>query len=412
MRILVDGDNKVRIRFLRNIFRSTEQKKLNISEVIDVHKRHLAFDGITVKYSQDGSDEFTYNEYESMKVYENYDFLLKDWTKLKKIDKPSNNYTDRLPIEEDTVLRIDKETGNYYRTKVDKDKFDETQLFEVAQFLPYTTEGITQVDKPEGLSIGFSPIIPTIVDTAKFVSFTERPIPTEALYIDAEISYNKNAAYVLELEKAADGVFTENQSSLLEELKNLLDFDCGFTLGIVRTSPEGSLSQNYAVVTKNVDGFGNDEWVRTLCTTTVTSDSVSRNGELFDYNGTDEGIGAPLEQLVSLKLWSGKQNFDASTLTSVDENGNTITGKDVYDNNPTGPLPNRGLVPQFLSEYLHFLKNRKPITVVGNMHVSELLNIEWDKYHEVAGYKGLLDKIKFTISMEGMSEVTVEHFII
>ena len=183
-------------------------------------------------------------------------------------------------------------------------------------------------------------------------------------------------------------------------------------MGIVRTSPEGSLSQNYAVVTKNVDGFGNDEWVRTLCTTTVTSDSVSRNGELFDYNGTDEGIGAPLEQLVSLKLWSGKQNFDASTLTSVDENGNTITGKDVYDNNPTGPLPNRGLVPQFLSEYLHFLKNRKPITVVGNMHVSELLNIEWDKYHEVAGYKGLLDKIKFTISMEGMSEVTVEHFII
>ena len=58
------------------------------------------------------------------------------------------------------------------------------------------------------------------------------------------------------------------------------------------------------------------------------------------------------------------------------------------------------------------MKHRKPISVVGNIHVSELLNVEWDKYHDVAGYRGLLDKIKFTVSMEGMSEVTVDHFII
>ena len=119
-----------------------------------------------------------------------------------------------------------------------------------------------------------------------------------------------------------------------------------------------------------------------------------------------------MDQLVSLKLWSGKQNFDPSALVEVDSEGNTITGKDVYNNNPTGPLPNRGLVPQFLSELLHFMKHRKPISVVGNIHVSELLNVEWDKYHDVAGYRGLLDKIKFTVSMEGMSEVTVDHFII
>lgn len=412
LRVIVSNDNHARLCFLRNIFRNTETKVFVIDEILDVNKRHLPFNGLTVKYSEEEGDEYSYNDYKSIKIYDNYEFLLKDWTALKNIDKPSNAYTELLPIEEDTTLRIDKETGNFYRTKVDKNTFDEAQLFEVAQFNQYHIDGTTKEDSPEELSIGFRPMIPTIIDTTKFASFTKRPIPTEAFYVDAEIDYNNNAATVLELEKAADGVFTGNQSSLQEELKDLLDFDCGFTLGIIRTSPEGSLSENYTEVTQNVDGFGNAEWVRTLCTTTVTSDSVSREGALFDYNGTDEGIGAPMDQLVSLKLWNGKQNFDPSSLVSVDSEGNTTTGKDVYDNNPTGPLPNRGLVPQFLSEYLHFKKYRKPISVVGYMHISELVNVDWDKYHTVAGYRGLLDKIKFTVSMEGMSPVTVEHFVI
>lgn len=412
MKILVGNDNKVRIRFLRNIFRSNDVKKLVMSKVLDVKKRHLPFNGFVVKYGQEDGEEFNYSDYKDLKIYDNYEFLLKDWVKLKNIKTPSDPYTELLPIEEDVILRIDKETGNFYRTKVDKNTFDEAQLFEVAQFIGYKTDGTTKDDSPEEQSIGFSPMIPTIIDTNKFATFTERPIPTEAFYVDAEINYNKNASTVLELKKAADGVFTATHPSLLEELKNLLDFDCGFTLGIVRTSPEGSLSENYTEVTQNVDGFGNAEWVRTLCTTTVTSDSVSREGYLFDYNGTDEGIGAPTDQLVSLKLWNGKQNFDPSALVAVDEEGNTLTGADVYNNNPTGPLPNRGLVPQFLSELLHFLKNRKPISVTGNIHISELVNIEWDKYHDVAGYRGLLDKIKFSVSMNGMSEVTVEHYII
>ena len=412
LRILIDNDNKVQLRFLRNIFRSKEVKKITISEVLDVYKMHTSFDGIHVKYSQEDEGEFQYKEYKNIKAYENYELLLKDWVKLKDIKTPSNPYTELLPIEEDTLLRIDKETGNFYRTKVDKDTFDEAQLFEVAQYNAYEVEGYTDEDKPEEHTIGFQPITPTLIDTTQFASFTERPIPTEAFYVGADVSYNKDASHVLELPNAADKVFTGCQSALLEELKNLLDYDCGFMMGIVRTSPEGNLSDNYTEVKQNVDGFGNAEWVRTLCTTTVTNDSVGRDGSLFDYNGTEEGIGVPTEQLVSLKLWSGKQNLDPSHLAEVDSEGNSLTGADVYNNNPTGPLPNRGLVPQFLSEYLHFRKNRKPITLVGNIHVSELLNIEWDKYYEVDGYHGLLDKIKFSVSMNGMSEVTVEHFLI
>ena len=411
MRILASTDQRVKIRLLRNVFRSTECKSLTFSDILSVSKKHLGFNGIQIKYSNDEGEEFKYDVYKEMSVYENYESLLKVWSILKN-DKKTDSYTGRTPIEEDVILRIDKETGNFYRTKIDKKTFDEAQLFEVAQFLPYTQEGITKEEKPEEITIGFSPVIPTVINSGKFIFKTERPAPTESLFIDTEVAYDKNSDVYLELKNAADGLYTSVRSSMLETLKELLDFDCGFTMGIVRTSPEGSLSQNFTVVTKNVDGFGNDEWVRTLCTTTVTSDSVSREGYLFDYNGTDEGIGAPMDQLVSLKLWNGKQNFDPSSLVSVDSDGNATTGKDVYNNNPTGPLPNRGLVPQFLSEYLHFRKHRKPISVVGYMHVSDLVNVEWDKYHTVAGYKGLLDKIKFTVNMEGISPVTVEHFVI
>lgn len=411
VRILIDAENRVRVRFLRSIFRSSSVKKLSFTNVLSVSKKHLGFNGLKIAYSTEDGEEYKYDAYKEEKVYDNYDPLLKEWTNLKN-QKTEDSFTGLLPIDQDILLRIDKETGNFYRTKVDKNTFDEAQLFEVAQFLPYEIDGTTSDGSPEELSIGFSPIIPTGINNSKFTIETERPIPTEAFFVDVEVPYDKNSKHILELKDATDGVYTSCNYAMLEKLKNLLDFDCGFTLGIVRTSPEGSLSENYTEVTQNVDGFGNAEWVRTLCTTTVTSDSVSREGYLFDYNGTDEGIGAPMDQLVSLKLWNGKQNFDPSALVAVDEEGNTLTGADVYNNNPTGPLPNRGLVPQFLSELLHFLKNRKPISVTGNIHISELVNIEWDKYHDVAGYRGLLDKIKFSVSMNGMSEVTVEHYII
>lgn len=407
-----DTTRQARIHLYRNIFRNTETKDFQFKEILSVKRLHQTFSGIEIKYNEEEGEEFSYNEYSSMTLYENYETLLSEWISLKKIGD-INPYTGLTPIEEDVILRIDKTTGNFYRTEIDKDKHIDPQLFEEAQFLPYKVESDIKGEKPEELNISFSPVIPTAInDTSTIQTFTERPLPTEAFFAETEIVRKGDLDHWLELKDAADGVETLCYTGALEHLKDLLDFDCGFTLGVVRTSPEGSLSENYTEVSQNVDGFGNAEWVRTLCTTTVTSDSVSREGYLFDYNGTDEGIGAPMDQLVSLKLWNGKQNFDPSSLVSVDEEGNTLSGADVYNNNPTGPLPNRGLVPQFLAEYLHFRKHRKPISAVGNIHISELLNIEWDKYYTVAGYRGLLDKIKFTVSMRGMSEVTVEHFVI
>ena len=318
----------------------------------------------------------------------------------------------------DTILKIVKDTGNFYRTKVDSSSYDKPALFEVAQFLPYENKGDdASTEKSEELNISFTPVIPTAVGSsthARPYKQTEEEEqhfkdPGEAFYLDVETTYKEND-YNKQIEShyTGEGNAWYWKPSYHKNIKELLDASLDFTIGVLRTTPEGSLADSYAVVKKNVDGFGNDEWVQTQSVNRVTSDSVSKEGALYDYNGTDEGIGAPLEQLISLKIWNGKQNLPKNFKTTDHETFKTVE----YNNNPTGPLPNRGLVPQFLSEYLHFLKNRKPISVVGNIHVSELLNVEWDKYYDVAGYRGLLDKIKFTVSMEGMSEVTIDHYMI
>lgn len=113
-----------------------------------------------------------------------------------------------------------------------------------------------------------------------------------------------------------------------------------------------------------------------------------------------------------MKIWSGKQNFNPSALTDTDSDGNVVTGKDVYDNNPTGSLPNRGFMPQFLSEYIHFLKHRKTLEITASMEAAEIADIQWESYYEIAGYRCFIDKISFSADANGMGIVTFRVYCI
>lgn len=407
VRFLFDDSLSVcKVVLLRNIFRNTKVQKLAISDILEVHKKHTIYNGSKILYSKDDGTEFSYSEYSTSLLYPDYVSMRASWNE--------STY--------DTTLKIIKDTGNFYRTKVDKSSNDKPALFEVAQFLPFESEGHGAFrDKPEEIIINFSPVIPTAVGNstqARPTDYTDSlsehfKNPGEALFLDVNVIYKEG-----DVNKKVEGYQQTSHSigkngwawrpDYHKNVKEILEASLDFTIGVLRTTPDGSLSEEYTVIRQNADGFGNDEWIQTQSVNRITNDSVSKEGAIYDYNGTDEGIGAPLEQLISLKIWNGKQNLPKNFKTEDSETFATVE----YNNNPTGPLPNRGLVPQFLSEYLHFLKNRKPISVVGNIHVSELLNVEWDKYYDVAGYRGLLDKIKFTVSMEGMSEVTIDHYMI
>lgn len=425
VRLLFDDANGVNIILLRDVFRSTEITKLKAVNIHSVTKKHIGFSGVTVKYANEEGDEFSYNDYFSMKVYDTYKSMLEEW----KSQMDEKDALNNPVLESDRTLKIIKETGNFYRTKVDKEKYTTPQLFEVAQFLPYSIEGDeNNSDEPEELTLSFSPIIPTGVQIGetgskdKFDILAEIETPDEAFFVDADLEWKdsqvNNKSKLLNIDHTKDELIggselKYNYTTSAETLKDILEYDCEFALGIVRTTPEDSETGTYyEIIKKNWDGFGNDEWAVTVSTNTVTSDSVTKQGAVYDYNGSGEGIGTSLDQLISLKLWAGKDNFDPKNLVDYDENGNQITGSAVYDNNPTGPLPNRGLVPQFLSEYLHFLKHRKTLEIVATIEVAELVNIHWDKYYEVAGFRCLLNKLSFDITSSGIGKVTMEVYCI
>jgi hypothetical protein len=273
----------------------------------------------------------------------------------------------------------------------------------VAQFLPYEVEGNGYVDQsdPEDITIGFTPIIPTNIHN--FRTQAEFTQPKEAYYVDEDLDYAK-------IDRGKGDTITYG-THWHETLKDLLEHDNGFTVGVFRTTPEGSLSEGYTDIQSNADGFGNSQWVRTVATTTVTSDSVTHTGELYDYNGTDEGTGVALNEYISLKIWNCKQELDTSNLT-MGEDGKVFSGDEVYNNNPTGILPNRGLVPQFLFEYLHFLKHRKQVEYVLEMEPSVIAQIQWDKWYEIDGKRCLINSVSYDVDKNGIGMVTLNVYFI
>lgn len=396
MRIISDNRlQKNKVVLVRSIFRSKEIKELNIDKIYSIKKKHISFDGLKLKYNTDDGDEFKYDDYSFVKDYDNFESILNEWSGM-----------DESKKEQDNVLKISKDTGNFYRTKVDDSSFDNAALFEVAQFLPYEVDGFGE-DKsdPEDMTISFSPIITTT--TTNCDREFQRGIPDRALFVDVDVSYIKNRVSV-------EGTYNKQTKvaaftpDAMGSVKEVTEYDCGFMMGILRTTPEGSLSDSYTEVRQNADGFGNSEWVRTSSVNEITADSVSLSGAVYDYNGTDQGIGTDLDQLITLKLWTGKQNLKPMEIVDA-ETGEVTQG---YNNNPTGALPNRGLATQFLSEYLHFMKNRKPLEIVCKMEIAELANIQFDKYYRVNGYRCFIDKISFNATNNGIGEVTLDVFCI
>lgn len=437
LRYIADEQNGIRFFLLRDVFRSTEVLSLDIEELISVTPIHTSFPGIKVSYGESEDKEFSYNDYTNVRVFNTYEELYDDWTS----QVNDRDEFGQLILEFDNVLKIVKETGNYYRTKVDEQKMEDgedadPQLFEVAQFVPYEVEGDESAeDETEEMTIDFSPMIPTAVQTTGSGKFTKLydgvEMPDEAFYVDAEVTWKDGTKPVIEPQYGygtvkpgfSGGIVdfptssSENQQYWMEKaetlMKEVLDYDCGFAMGVLRTTPEDSeTGEYYSIVKDNVDGFGNDEWAVTVSTNAVTSDSITKGGAYYDYNGSGDGLGTSADQYISLKLWNCKQNFDPSNIYAFDSDGNRITGTDVYDNNPTGPLPNRGLVPQFLREYLHFRKHRKPISFRVYMRTAAIAAVRWDKYYTIDGIRGFIDKISFDDTANGISLVTIDFFAI
>lgn len=441
IRFIVDYDKQtVKAVLIRDLFRDTTPPIILKCEVIDSPvKLNEKITGVRMRYSaeSDNADK-VYNINYDVKDYDtNYDYI--DYRKI-------NTSLDYLQIlkqrgSSDTTCYIDLNTGNKYRLKVkeDAESYSDLQpaVFEVGSFTGVEIGNCSpdNEDFIEELISDFQPIVPNDVNgkkqmaasnrTSVSVSFTGDNVPPElvntvfngvnisekeqilAMYIDKKMQHEntpmviKNAIGTNYADFFLEQTFSTDESYDVSQTENgespLQTIDWGLSVGIMRGGGSDSQIQAYDW---NYDGHGNSKWRTVAGKYTMSSDSMDNWGSQYDYNGVNPGIGQ--DERISLKIRS-----------YIEKDGQILCNDDIRDSegNIETKVRTRGLYDTFMSEYAHFLLNRKKLQIKFRCEVAELANIQWGKRYNIGGYIGWINKLNYTISAEdGLGIVTAELY--
>ena len=176
--------------------------------------------------------------------------------------------------------------------------------------------------------------------------------------------------------------------------------DWGLTLGIMR----GSGSDSYVNYSADPDDDeGNDTWdVVPGSTSTAHPDTCDSYGNLWDYNGTADGVG-DTDGRISLKLRAEKPNPYYKKGSTKDEEKNQylpVTNEKLRD---------RGLCDQFYKEYSYWVRNARIIKRTVRMTLAQFLAIDKTKRVRVGDIIGFIKKMEFTVNNQsGLGNVTME----
>ena len=175
--------------------------------------------------------------------------------------------------------------------------------------------------------------------------------------------------------------------------------DWGLTFGIMRGSGSDA---GVAYDADPDDGEGNDTWERVAGSgVTAHPDTCDNYGSLWDYNGSQPGIG-PTDR-ISLKLRAEKLNpyFDAS---QPEGDGNRR-----YLDIESEALRKRGLADQFYQEYSYWVRNARIAKRTVRMELAQLMAIDKTKRVRVGDITGFIRKMQYTVSRDtGLGLVTME----
>lgn len=374
-------NNTCEICFIKNILTNNTVRELDV-KVQNINKVQIAPPYVILSFGEEDDTTFKYDNYDNAKVIADYNELV-----------DLNN----AGLEENDInCYVDSKTGNAYRVKVDESDYDNAALFEVAAFNDYAV-GNKDNDE-EKLDIKFKPVIVTDItpsDIRKKHDFTAQG----AVYVDYDIKgivrdSNRADGYTTPRGSGSTSGSTGSTSGrtslnseylFLDWAEASVKADCGFQIGIMRGTGSDA---SYAIIDSSID-VGGQTWVATAGRyPAFTSDCIDLFGRRYDYNGVGEGTGVDDNQLISLKPIATKKAYSAQI------------------------LPDRGLVPKFLSEYMHFLANRKLIRIIARMTVAQLVNIDWSRKYRIGEYIGFINKLSFDIDNNGLSEVEIELYMI
>lgn len=413
--------------FVRDILRNISVKEIH-AIVTESHKRENSVQGFVLKYS--GNEEDTAYNYE-------------DYTNTQNIEGYNNLQLSVTAF--DKTCYIDPRNMNAYRIKNDGDaqEFDTQNpaLFEVGMFNQVKYGNFSNEKRVEKVEIPFSPVVMNDVETPvrldKLKNDKKKGQLNDnnnneqefAVLLDVQMRYPSAVKEQIIIGSSSYGAkpvdfkiawtyvdvqgFDEKLSKpthesdakypdrwwaktgapmLLKYLDNdspIQTFDAGLTLGIMRGPGNTAGIQDYD---ENYDGEGNSKYVTVPSNYAFHSDSVDNYGRVFDYNGTnDDGV----SDHFSLKLRAEKPVLDS-------------------DGNPLQcSIPEaqrRGLFDRFYTEYAYFVTHRKIAVLSLRMELADLVNIDWTVRYRFGDYVGFVNKVNYTVSADGVSDVTVEMF--
>lgn len=386
--------NEASLFYIRDILRDNSIENVFLT-VKSNHVSHQKIDGVKLSYGGDEDNtSFNYSEWSEVVVTEDYKSILS------KISPHNRN------------CYINKDTGNKYRIKVEKEAYESNDikrlypsLVEVSQFPSYIQgkEG----DKMEELDISFVPVIENDVtlDSLKENSLLNLSSQRLGVLVDAEMKERSKRKERLpfifdgsEEEKTAPYILVEykdpqNYDEASNKRNPLLTLDSGFTLGIMRGPGNESAVQVYL---DDYDGNGNDAWTTVVADYAFTADTMDAYGNRYDYNGTEEGGIANQENSISLKT---------HIQTAKDVGLDTDWGID-------STAAKRGLADRFMSEYMYFLLHRKTVTMEVDTTLSHLTSLSWFKQLRINDTVGRLKSRSYTLTNSGVTDMSIELYTI
>ncbi len=430
---------KVTAYLVRDVFRKQNpQPRQFHAQILSIAQLGEKITGVRVGYSAESSTKEQKDNVKKKVLNYNTDYDYIDYPKESTVT--SLDYKNILPLIHDTQKKtfIDKETGNKYRVKIDADYRNndnkmEPRLFEVGAYkgvevgdCSTINDDFVQEFLSDFVPVGFVDVNYRKALSASFktVCFTESPVQPEigsniegyatvvvngkfaqtilAANVDEDMEHEFIKQYirnslsstvadfyvteVLQLRESYDPSDTDDGNSPLQT------HDWGLSIAVMRGGGTDSDTESFDY---NYDGFGNSKWRTTVGEYALTADTVDPYGNVYDYNGKEDGIGN--EERFSLKprAWVQPDWADAPLVV----------------NDPL--IKNRGYFDTFMVDYAYFLLNRKKYRIKCLASVAQIADIpnHWKEWWLIAGKKCLINKVSTDISVtDGMGEVELEVY--
>lgn len=454
--------NKVTAYLMRDVFRQRDHQG-NVLPVIDLpvtllsaHPLSSKITGVRMKYSAEGEASEQQRNVRTGKRDYDTDFDYIDYPDDGRVNVDKHYSEIFLNVSSgDMTVYVDLDTGNAYRVKVDKDATTASELrpvmFEVAQykgievgdcseqnddnvrefisdFQPvsfndvnfqternaYTVTGTATQNSSSASYTGGNadakPLLAAYVDEEMEPEFTESSIRTAV----TPALYDIYVSQVLKLIESYDPSKTDDGNSPLQS------YDWGLAVAMMRGGGSDATVQQYAF---GYDGFGNDKWRTVSGEYVMASDTMDAMGNVFDYDGTDPGIGT--EERFSLKIRAYKPfvyyKKNGVTRVSMDT---SLAGKPVEgETGLTWLIPvtsdiavmQRGLADTFMAEHFWFLLHCRPLRLHCLATPAALLDIpnHWANRFRIGEYVGYIDKLSYVVDKEkGIRDVVIDFFAI